>query len=153
MTLIVLDLNGVLAQKKSRKNWKNATVFENWKINQCTFELLDYLSKNNIDYAVWTSTTFVRAKPLVDYIFENYQPKFVWYRDDTDYDAEFGLHHTLKNVEKIRRIFPQYANEKIFIVDDSAKKLRFNLQSDNIIVENFEQVFEQIKFYVEDFSV
>lgn len=114
-TLIIFDLNGVLA-RRSRKNWIIPYEVD-------TF--LERLSKF-ADIAIWTSTTRRNAEHAVKSLC--IAPVFVWYREDTPMNS-LVPHGTLKNLSLIKK---NWKYSRYLIIDDSEDKIQFNDEREKI---------------------
>lgn len=135
--LVVLDVNGILAKKNKKKKW---FILED--------EVKEFISKiqEKYDVAIWSSTTRNNAKIVVSKIFTKKEPIFEWYREDICIpDPERtreNFYETIKNISIVEERFPDY--EKIIIIDDEHKKVRFN---------PFEQIIvPKIEFKKEDYN-
>jgi hypothetical protein len=120
--LLVLDLNGTLLErvtKKKMKAFKSAYAIpptpdfsiSSGKVFKRPFvdEFIDGIFKN-FDVAVWTSALEKNAVPMVQNLFQahTHQLKFLWNRSDCS-DVKEGVDHSsVKDLRKIWEAYPDY---------------------------------------------
>lgn len=142
---------------------------------------IDSLKKlnENCDLAIWSSTTTRNTLPVVEAVFGqkptpamqlNTSPnalfKFVWSREQTHPDdfrrsapsnAE-DENATVKDLDDVFKIFPQYSAERTILVDDTPSKCRANagnflwidgLEGDAEKLQKDEEMVKLVK-YVEE---
>jgi len=116
-------------------------------------DFIKRLLETGIEVAIWTSTTKHNGKPIIEGILDENirrQLKFIWYRDQTELDPEFGIstdmtiekHSTVKRIERILshpyiNSNREYNYDNVVIVDDTYQKCRLNPENCNIIVPAF----------------
>ena len=159
--LVVLDLNGLLCRKLSRRVPKNAITNNIVRCPSYDVQLRPYC-KEFMDHMLqhyrvgfYSSTTEKNAKPISDALvtigpspiieecqqFVNDTPidqshvLFYWFRDRTRPDPERGGFETIKLVSDIRL---EYDYEKVLLVDDSSDKLRFNNPDDVLVCKSYD---------------
>jgi len=143
MVLVIIDLNRVLAKKEGKSFFRDENVISTptsscWRLRSDWKSCIDFLS-TNYELAIWTSTTRIKAQPLVNHIEKYMFPRkllFVKYREDTPLDP-LGGHETLKTIKSLNLDI-----EKVLIIDDTPSKVRFNEEKDTLIV-NFDVPFKE----------
>lgn len=132
--LIVFDLDKTLILRRDKK------VI----LRKGALEIIEHvLSK--YQGAIFTSITKVNLNYIIKYIFTKDQLgefQFIWDRDFTEPDIE-GVNpwDTIKKTNKIREYFPDRF-DKIILVDDDVRKVRFNPDNEVVIVPKFEDPYE-----------
>jgi len=125
--LLVFDLNGVLICKKT----KTPRPFVHFAIDELQLKY---------DIAVFTSCKQEGGMQLVLKIFTQEQCdklKFIWFRDKTRLDPDFGVDPTIQWFDTIKHIDTVllcpiinekriYTRSNVLFIDDSHIKMRFN---------------------------
>lgn len=149
--LVILDLNGVLIRRYGRGT---STTYEK---RPYLDSFLDVLFAN-YDVAVYTSTEERNASLILEEIFTEQQRrmlKFVWYRDRTQLDPDYGVVKGVKSFDTIKDLAlvilsPTinsnriYSENNILIIDDSKSKLRFNLPDNCLVIPPFSRANDNI---------
>ena len=123
-SLVVLDLNGLLVHREYVREsmGKNPHFvlgnFNIW-IRPGTDVFLDWLFES-YDVGVWTSAQQHNALGLVDIVFKDRAPLFVWCQDMCDNLGERSFHKT------ISKIYDTYPLRNVLLIDDDASKTRLN---------------------------
>lgn len=134
--LIILDMNGLIVDKKNKKSFKideldvqptstSGTCFI-WKRPYSDI-FIDFILKN-FDVAVWSSAKLHNVQSMVDFVFEDSQKKLVFIWDQTKCIPENrGSSHNLflKPIDEVLKFFPKYKDNILFI-DDTPDKLKYN---------------------------
>lgn len=147
--IIVFDLNGVLCEKRVKTYGSYVEDVHGPKpiymcpkydiyIKPYTISLLKRCSKK-YPIAIWSSSSERNMAPFVKILIKKYRLKFlfIWYRDQTQLDMDYGIdpsvkiHDTIKDITQIvlsPTLNPERAlkKEDILIVDDDWKKIRMN---------------------------
>ena len=140
--LVVLDINGVLVHRSTMTNF-NLRPY----LDECLDALFDLF-----DVAIFTSMTKKYGSLAVNQIFTGEQQemlKFVWYRDRTSWDPEYGKIKTVKQHDTVKPLSyildsptvndkRQYDRFNVVMVDDSHRKMKINTSDNYIIVESYE---------------
>jgi hypothetical protein len=177
MYLVVLDINGILVKKNNKHDngggWKVNHPHHNKKHNNdiietrgAIFEIRpgarEFIRKCFEKYhvAIWSSTTFTNAQPIIDELFDHKNELvFRWFRDHTEYDPEYGIKADIKDFDTIKTINTIYSNamfmrkwgpKNTIIIDDSHQKLRFNDEKNYIVIPdvptiNYIDVFNELE--------
>ncbi|RYE14944.1 MAG: hypothetical protein EOP45_18995, partial [Sphingobacteriaceae bacterium] len=80
MHLFILDLNGVLANKRG----KGRTAILRPGVKEFVLQLMKWIEESLVKIAVWTSMTKVNATVIVDQLFSPLQQEkllFLWFSD------------------------------------------------------------------------
>lgn len=137
-TLLILDLNGVLIDRRySPKAFQseNATAsrvgnFIVWKRQGC--ERFLTMVFNHVDVAVWSSGNSFNVAALTQNIFGERKKELVFVWDQSKCKSVEDPRGTskkrvyLKNLSDVWKAFPQYDESNTLIVDDTALKMRNN---------------------------
>ncbi len=124
--LLILDLDETLIFASESSLEREA----DFKISQYFVYKRPYL-KSFLDFcfyhfevAVWTTSSTLYAAEVVNNIFIQEKPQFVWTRERATqaYDSEMQEHFWVKRINKIRR--RGYGLEKVIVIDDSPEKWR-----------------------------
>lgn len=167
--LIVTDLNGVLCRKHPKGDgpipdgWVESKSYR-IELRPGAKEFLTYcIEKHNL--AIWSSTTYPNSQPMVDALLTAEQKSaliFVWYRDRTRLDPEFGERADIRNYDTVKNLEDVYShpfferiwtNRNTVIIDDSQTKTRFNSPNNVFLVPTFvesgiEDVFDALKLRI-----
>jgi len=169
--LLILDLNGLLVSKQN-KPIKNCCYAEHKcgkyyvYLRPQVFEFIEQIL-NLYDVAIFSSTTFKNAMPIVELLFKEQQSKlkFKWFRDRTEYDPDTDDHSTIKELVRVWRNPTAnwertYNKHNTLICDDDLSKVRFNSENNYLVVAKFDPktendlVLEDLVAQIEDkFSV
>lgn len=130
--LIVLDLDGVLILRRDKRIYKRKGLND----------FLDYLAERYY-IGIYTSITEVNLKTILKVKpFDGFNRfSFILSRKDTNKDPEpINEWDTIKNISKIREEFPRF--NKILLLDDSPRKVRFNKPEEVLIVKKYADYVE-----------
>lgn len=156
--LIVLDINGTLCYRFYIGSLESYEV-DKLKIS---FDMIlipkfivflrphvyDFLSMcfDKFDVGFFSSMTERHGSQILDILLtkeQKEQVKFIWYRDKTRPDPDFGIkpeitnYDTIKMAQDIVDSFDRYKLEDILICDDSETKLRFNKSENTCVIRSF----------------
>ena len=120
-TLIILDINYVLGKCQSANRFSPRPGVDRF------LEKLTYLvTQGRIDLAFWTSKPQETAEPILRQLVSPTlltKTCFIWYRDAcTPTVIDGNPFHTIKDLEKVWRTFPQYTKKNTYLVDDTPSK-------------------------------
>ncbi len=147
--LIILDMNGLIVDKKNKKSFKideldvrpsstSGTCFI-WKRPYSDI-FIDFILKN-FDVAVWSSAKLHNVQSMVDFVFEDRQKELVFIWDQTKCIPENmeGSTHPLflKPIDEVLKFFPEYKDGILFI-DDTPNKLKYNEKFTSICPSTWE---------------
>ena len=160
--LIILDINGILVRKNNKHDhgggWKRETSHSKKDDSRfietkgAIFEIRegvrDFISScfENYSVAIWSSTTFTNANPIIEGLFTADQKAnlvFKWFRDHTKFDPDYGTDPEIKDFDTIKSLVDVYqsamfnrrwTNKNTIIVDDTMRKLRFNPENNCVVV-------------------
>lgn len=151
--LLILDINGVLCDtikynnESKRIRRKHVTKF----LDKC------YKKYDIAFFSSMTKHNFIR---IINRLLTKNQINntvFFWHRDYTDPDPNGKKWDTIKNLSKVKLLFPSY--KKMLICDDSFSKIRFNQPCEILIVDKltdsntdiyFDNLFHSINTKFED---
>jgi len=128
---IGLDLDGLLILRTKNKIYYRKNMHD----------FLDFCF-NSADVFVFTSTTKKNVDLIIPKLFTPGQILkllFIWDRSYTDPDPMGRGWDTLKDLNKIKKEYPDYS---ILMIDDSPNKLRYNQSEEYLICEPFESTRE-----------
>jgi len=119
--LIILDINYVLGKCQTATRFSPRPG-----VNDFLIKLTNLVVQEKIDVAFWTSKPKETAEPILhDLVSQALLEKtlFMWYRDScTPTVIDGNPFHTIKDLGKVWRSFPQYTQKNTYLVDDTPSK-------------------------------
>ena len=161
--LIILDINGLLCHKERLPQSEiDAMPDSDEYLKRRIYIVRKHTDVDkflewcfdNYHVAFWSSTTSYNAKPIIDQLLNTSdipkRAKFIWYRDRTRLDPDYGVNNDIKEHDTVKTLsdvwshpyvnqYRLYSNTNTLLVDDSARKTRFN-HPDNVV--NFDIPFD-----------
>lgn len=159
--LLILDLNGLICHKDREHPVDEQNKlgphddFYQFKVYRVLsrphfLEFFTRLFDNNYEVALWTSTTEYNGKRIIEWmipqIIQN-KFKFIWYRDRTRLDPDFGTNEEITQYDTVKNLQDVWSHPYVngyrrfnalntCIVDDGPHKMRFNAPDNVILVSD-----------------
>jgi hypothetical protein len=165
--LVVIDINGVIA-KKVFKSEISGIIFEDGQLNLhgnrtkvmsmdksgciiARWHLDDFFNEIRTRYhlAIFSSCRAKNGRKILDLIAPQEKFLFTWFRDHCKNDPDYRLKPEVEQFDSIKLLDDiiqsseinecrRFTYKNVLMIDDSKMKMRFNPESNYIIVNSFD---------------